>query len=62
MASARPVETSRIEGGRFLARRWHRLAAQDYAGGTPGIVLTDDYAPVDRLMSRVTLDAGLAGE
>ena len=62
VASARPIELAQIEGGRFIPRRWQRLAPQDYAGGSPGIVLTDDYAPVDRLMSRVTLDASLAGE
>ena len=64
LASDTPTPFSRIAARRGPGRRWARLpldfvAARIAATGVP--VLTDDFAPVDRLMSHLILSAEGSG-
>jgi hypothetical protein len=64
LASDTPTEVSRIAATRGPERGWARLppgfvAARAEAAAVP--VLTDDYAPVDRLMSHLILSPEASG-
>jgi spermidine synthase len=54
MAAPSPADTISLPEGR---RIWRRLAPTGDASAVP--ILTDDYAPVDRLLSGVLLDRDL---
>jgi hypothetical protein len=58
IASARPTPVSRIEARRGLWRvwaRWPKAALGRRLAQADVPVLTDDFAPVDRLMSKLLL-------
>jgi hypothetical protein len=64
LASDTPTEVARIAATRGPPRGWARLppefvASRAEAAGVP--VLTDDYAPVDRLMSHLILSPEASG-
>jgi predicted membrane-bound spermidine synthase len=64
VASAAPSPADRMTDARGYRREWRRIEANALtrsiaASGAP--VLTDDFAPVDRLMAHITLEPSLAG-
>lgn len=63
LASDRPTGTDRIDAAHPLPRTWLRLPAERMLTVLPAdqtVFLTDDLAPVDRLMRHVMLDRRLA--
>lgn len=58
VASDIPTETGLVRGTRFLPRSWVRLKGDQVRARVEGDevpLLTDDFAPVDRLMAQVLL-------
>jgi spermidine synthase len=62
VATQQPLGIGELTSDRFVERRWRRLAATELGDLASGLTLTDDHAPVDRLMSRITLDPSMMGE
>jgi hypothetical protein len=63
VASDRPTGRDRIDSGHGFRRTWLRVPAATMREVIPEaeqVFLTDDYAPVDRLMRHILFDAGLA--
>ncbi len=61
VASDRPTPTDILKSARGFERKWMRWPADDLAGRIAASavpVLTDDYAPVNRLMSQLLLETG----
>lgn len=60
LAGAEPLPVHVLASTRGLQRRWWRMPPEALGPVAEPLVLTDDHAPVDRLMTHVVLDRALA--
>lgn len=60
LAGDTPLPVHVVDSARGLERRWWRVPEAALGSLEASPVLTDDYAPVDRLMGHVTLNEALA--
>lgn len=61
LASERPTGTDRLISSKGLQRAWDRWDSADLAdriASTDSPILTDDFAPVDRLMASLLTESG----
>lgn len=59
LAGSTPLPTYRMDSTFGIERRWWRVPEAAFGPFDDAPILTDDFAPVDRLMTHVTLDAAL---
>ena len=60
LASDTPSPDGRLRARFGLDRAWLRLPGSELAGVSDAPILTDDFAPVDRLMAHILLEPALA--
>ncbi|MFA7429098.1 MAG: fused MFS/spermidine synthase [Rhodospirillaceae bacterium] len=60
VAGSTPLPTHRIDSAEGIERRWWRMPDAVLGSLEASPILTDDFAPVDRLMAHVTLDTVLS--